>query len=167
MSGILEWHRKCVRYTEAELRRRRNRASRSCPPASAARRRRVRGTRLISGALCVRAQEFAVHARDTDQRDALGAGGHAFAGVGAAAEAFVVHRGDHIQYPRLAFGLALWQRVRWAILAEVNSVAEPFGQAATQAPQPMQAAFSKARSASGLRTGVACASGALPVGAVM
>ncbi len=49
----------------------------------------------------------------------------------------------------------------------MNSIAEPFGQAATQAPQPMQAAVSKAASASGFGTGVACASGALPVGAVM
>src|SRR5262245_22530843 len=31
-------------------------------------------------------------------------------------------------------------RPRWATLAAVNSIAEPFGQAATHAPQPMQAA---------------------------
>jgi len=52
-------------------------------------------------------------------------------------------------------------------LALVNSIAEPFGQAATHAPQPMQVAFSKALSAAGFGTGVACASGAVPVGAVM
>src|SRR5579859_2763855 len=56
--------------------------------------------------------------------------------------------------------------LRWVTLAEVNSIAEAFGQAATHAPQPMQVALSKARSASALGTGVACASGALPVGAV-
>lgn len=38
-------------------------------------------------------------------------------------------------------------RLRWAILAEVNSMAEAFLQEATQAPQPMQAAASKAASA--------------------
>jgi hypothetical protein len=52
-------------------------------------------------------------------------------------------------------------------LAPRNSEAEPLGQAATQAPQPMQAAAVKARSAFGLGTGVACASGAEPVGAEM
>ena len=41
----------------------------------------------------------------------------------------------------------------------MNSIAEPLGQAATQAPQPMQVAASKAWSASSLGTGVACASG--------
>ena len=38
---------------------------------------------------------------------------------------------------------------------------EAFGQAATQAPQPMQAAASKARSALRFSTGTACASGCL------
>ncbi len=56
---------------------------------------------------------------------------------------------------------------RWLTLAEVNSMAEPLGQAATQAPQPMHSACSKAWSASSLGTAVACASGAEPVGAVM
>src|SRR5882757_5217842 len=55
--------------------------------------------------------------------------------------------------------------LRWLTLAEVNSIADPLGQAATQAPQPMQVALSKATSASDLGTGVACASGALPGGA--
>ena len=44
-------------------------------------------------------------------------------------------------------------RPRWDALAEVNSMAELFGQAATQAPQPMQAAASMAWSASTLGTG--------------
>jgi hypothetical protein len=52
-------------------------------------------------------------------------------------------------------------------LAEVKSIAEALGQAATQAPQPMQAAASMAWSASVLGTGIALPSGALPVGAVM
>ncbi len=55
--------------------------------------------------------------------------------------------------------------LRWLTLAEVKSIAEPLGQAATQAPQPMHSACSKAKSASGLGTGVAWASGAVPVGA--
>lgn len=57
--------------------------------------------------------------------------------------------------------------MRWLTFAEVKSIAEPLGQAATQAPHPMHSACSKAKSASGLGTGVACASGAVPVGAEM
>ena len=45
----------------------------------------------------------------------------------------------------------------------MNSTAEAFGQAATQAPQPMHAAASIARSASCFRHRMALASGALPV----
>ena len=52
---------------------------------------------------------------------------------------------------------------RWVTLAPRKSVAEPLGQAATQAPQPMQVAASKARSALSFGTGVAWASGAAPV----
>ena len=48
-------------------------------------------------------------------------------------------------------------------MAEVNSWAAPLGQAATQAPQPMQAAASKAASATSLGTGMRLASGAEPV----
>src|SRR5207249_5607979 len=51
--------------------------------------------------------------------------------------------------------------------AAVNSMAAAFGHAATQAPQPMHVAASKARSASSLRTRMALASGAEPVGALM
>ena len=53
-------------------------------------------------------------------------------------------------------------RLRWAILAAVNSWAAPLGQAATQAPQPMQAAASKAASATVFGTGMMLASGAAP-----
>jgi hypothetical protein len=48
-------------------------------------------------------------------------------------------------------------------LAEVNSWAAELGQAATQAPQPMQAAASNAWSAATLGTGVRLASEAAPV----
>ena len=48
-------------------------------------------------------------------------------------------------------------------MAPVKRAAAAFGQEATQAPQPMQAAASMARSASGLGTRIAFASAALPV----
>lgn len=49
----------------------------------------------------------------------------------------------------------------------MNSMALAFGQAVTQAAQPMHAAASMARSALTLGTGVALPSGAHPVGALM
>ena len=52
---------------------------------------------------------------------------------------------------------------RWVILAPMKSDAEPLGQAATQAPQPMQVATLKARWASSRGTGTEWASGAEPV----
>ena len=55
------------------------------------------------------------------------------------------------------------RRLRWAILAEVNSMAEAFLQEATQAPQPMQAAASKAASAFTFSTAMLLAFGAAPV----
>ena len=58
-------------------------------------------------------------------------------------------------------------RPRWVIFAAVNSIEEAFGQAATQAPQPMQVAASNAASESFFGTGVEWASGAVPVGALM
>src|SRR6478735_8696553 len=51
---------------------------------------------------------------------------------------------------------------RCEILAAVNSAADAFGQAATHAPQAMQAAASKASSEFGLGTGSEFASGAAP-----
>jgi hypothetical protein len=45
----------------------------------------------------------------------------------------------------------------------MNSIADALGQAATQAPQPMHAAASNARSALRFGTGTALASGAEPV----
>ncbi len=58
-------------------------------------------------------------------------------------------------------------RLRWETLAETNNMAEAFLQAATHAPQPMQAAASIASSAASFGTGTALASGADPVGAVI
>ena len=52
---------------------------------------------------------------------------------------------------------------RCAIFAEVKSIAEAFGHAATHAPQPMHAAAANARSASSFATGTDAASGADPV----
>ena len=51
---------------------------------------------------------------------------------------------------------------RCATLAATNSMAEALGQAATHAPQPMHAAASMARSASGFGTRIALASWAAP-----
>src|SRR5438874_10053638 len=56
---------------------------------------------------------------------------------------------------------------RCETFAEVKSIAEPLGQAAAHAPQPMQAAASIARSALCLATGIEFASGAEPVRAEM
>jgi hypothetical protein len=85
----------------------------------------------------------------------------AFADVGAAPESLVIVLRHHADNPRVALGLPWLSRPRWVIFAAVNSMAEPFGQAATHAPHPMQVAASKARSASLLPTGLACASGAV------
>ena len=52
---------------------------------------------------------------------------------------------------------------RWVTLAPMKSMALAFGQAATQAPHPMHSAAVNARSAAGLGTGAAWASGADPV----
>src|SRR5262245_14587826 len=54
-------------------------------------------------------------------------------------------------------------RLKWEILAATKSMADAFLQAATQAPQPMQAAASKALSASSFGIGIALPSGAPPV----
>src|SRR4051795_223819 len=56
---------------------------------------------------------------------------------------------------------------RWVILAPRNSDAEPFGQAATQAPHAMQVAMLKERIAFSRGAGTELASGAEPVFAEM
>ncbi len=97
-------------------------------------------------------------------RDVLGAYRLALVVVRAVAKAFGVHLRDHLAHAvARAPAAPCGKSARCAILAEVNSAAEAFGQAATQAPQPMQAAASKAESASGLGTGSELASGAVPV----
>ena len=63
----------------------------------------------------------------------------------------VVVRVDHRDDALVALRLALRQQAEVGDLGAGNSIAEAFGQAATHAPQPMQAAASKARSASALR----------------
>src|ERR1017187_10403735 len=45
-------------------------------------------------------------------------------------------------------GLPCGSKLNWETLADTKSIAEPFLQAATHAPQPMQAAASNASSAS-------------------
>src|ERR1043165_4526078 len=54
-------------------------------------------------------------------------------------------------------------KASWETFAETNSIADEFLQVATQAPQPMHAAASKAASASGFGMGILFASCALPV----
>ena len=56
---------------------------------------------------------------------------------------------------------------RWVAFAAVKREAEAFGHAATQAPQPMQAALSMAQSASPFGIGRALASCGVPVGALI
>ena len=59
------------------------------------------------------------------------------------------------------------RRLRWETLAAVNSIADPFGQAATHAAHPIHAAASMARSETSLAIGMELASDALPVRAEM
>lgn len=80
-----------------------------CAEAGAARRSFHGGP--SSAAFPCRPEELAVHRRDAEQRDALGTGGGALTGEGAAAEALVVHLRHHVQHPAAAFGRALRQHV--------------------------------------------------------
>src|SRR5512143_3934606 len=64
---------------------------------------------------------------------------------------------------RAASGRPWGSRANWDTFALRKSMAEALGQAATQAPQPMQAAASMARSARSAGTGRELASDALPV----
>src|SRR5205814_687957 len=63
----------------------------------------------------------------------------------------------------LRSGSPCGNKARWATLADRNNMAELFLQAATQAPQPIQAAAAKEASAFSFSTGMALASTALPV----
>jgi hypothetical protein len=51
--------------------------------------------------------EIVIHAPDVFEGDAFGAHRFAFADVGAASEAFLIHARDHAQGALIAFGLAL------------------------------------------------------------
>ena len=68
---------------------------------------------------------------------------------------------------RSASGLPWGRSPRWVTLALTKSMAEPFGQAAAQAPQPMQAAASMALSAMVFEIGTELASGADPLRSLM
>ena len=109
-----------------------------------------------------RGDEVAVELADGLQRDALRAHRGALTNVGAAAESLGVVLGMALTR-RIRSGCPCGSMARWVIFAEVNSIEEPFGQAATQAPQPMQVAASKERSERFLLTWTAWASGAAPV----
>ncbi len=80
--------------------------------------------------------------------DALGTLSGAGTGVGAVAESEFVHLGNHGQSASVTLHSALGKAGELcAIFAETKSIAEPFLQAATQAPQPIQLAESMASSA--------------------
>ena len=64
---------------------------------------------------------------------------------------------------RVASGLPWGSNARWDTLALTNSMADAFGQVATQAPQPTHSAASMASSAVSWLMGIALASGAPPV----
>ena len=85
-------------------------------------------------------------------RDLLRARRLALAVVRARAEV-LLHRLDHRLDAAVALGLALRQQVEVRDLGRGEQLAAPFGQAATQAPQPMHAAASIAASATSFGTG--------------
>ena len=69
-----------------------------------------------------------------------------------------------IALARAAFSiLPCGKRASWLTLAATNNIAEPFLQAAAQAPQPIHDAASIASSATGFGMGIALASGTPPV----
>ena len=107
--------------------------------------------------------EIAVHQGDEVHADALRAGRLALAVVRAVAETFVVHLRDHFLAALQTLGLALGQHPQVCDLGRGEQLADALGQAATQAPQPMQVAASKARSATGFWIGIALASTTPPV----
>ena len=68
---------------------------------------------------------------------------------------------DAVRRARSGWPWGNWPR--WASLAATNRLAEALGQLATQAPQPMQLAVSKALVAWSRPIRIALAAGALPV----
>lgn len=123
--------------------------------------------RSDSAALPRRPQELAVHRRDAEQRDALGAGGGALSGEGAAAEALLVHLRHHVQHPGPALGRALRQHIEMVHLGGGEQHRGPVR--AGRHAGPAADALGVLERGVGVRLGhgVAWASGAAPVGAVM
>ena len=106
------------------------------------------------------AEEVAVKAGDELEGDHLGADRLALAVVGAAAEAPRASMAATMFSVRSSrSGWPCGRTLRWVTLAAVNSMADALGHAATQAPQPMHAAASKAVSAASFGTRIALASG--------
>ena len=97
--------------------------------------------------------EIPVEARDGLERNRLGAHGRALADVRAAAEASASCWLSMLTTRARRSGWPCGSRPRCEIFAPVNSMAEALGHAATHAPQPMQAAASKAASAFSFCTG--------------
>jgi len=83
-----------------------------------------------------RSNQITVHLSDELERYLLGAHRFTLAMIRATAEEFVGHRDHHAESPLVTLG----KRVEVSDFAEVKSMAAVFGRAATQAPQPMQAA---------------------------
>lgn len=104
-------------------------------------------------------KEFAVQPGDVGDRDSFRTFRFAGAGVGASPESEFVHLGDHRFGAAAASTRPCGSLANDETRAATNSIAEPFLQVATQAPQPMQAAASMLSSASGFGIGIVLASG--------
>ena len=137
--------------------------------ACATRRNLLRRLFLFPGASSqTRDCVFAIEFGDKTCADFRGANRFAFVGVRAITETFRVHLPHHFQHPRLVrSGAPCGKNARCETFAAVKSMADAFGQAAAQAPQPMHAAASIARSALCFGTGIEFASGAEPARAEM
>jgi hypothetical protein len=86
--------------------------------------------------------ELAVQTGDIGNRLVLGALSLASAGIGAVAKSELFHLGHHVLGDDERLGATWGSRASWLTLELTKSMAEPFLQAATQAPQPMQVAQS-------------------------
>jgi hypothetical protein len=91
-----------------------------------------------------RAAHRLIVSRDHVELDALGADGGALADLGATPETLPVVLVDHGQRAGVAFGLALGQQAQGGDFGGQEQRRRAWGHAATQAPQPMQVAASKA-----------------------
>ena len=94
-----------------------------------------------------RPEILAIHPRDVGDRDFLRADRFALALVRAAAESLGSWRSTMLTTRPWRSTWPCGSSAEWLILADVNSAAEAFLQAATHAPHPMQAAASIACSA--------------------